>query len=75
MGKNETTAAVTLLADLIQLSLEAAIRYNALRKAAEAEGRRVDMNDVRKLQLELKDNQRRLDAKIDAMPEDGRDDD
>lgn len=60
----------TLVADLIEGFLNSAIQYNALRRQAEAEGRRLAMSDVVKLQAELKSIQARLDEKIAAMPED-----
>lgn len=62
--------AATLIADLIELALNSALQYNALKRQAEAEGRTLTLLDVRKLQAELKTNQTRLDLKIAAMPED-----
>lgn len=68
-----SVATATVVADLIELALTSAMRYNALRRQAEADGRAIAMDDVLALQDELRRNQARLDAKLAAMPDDAAD--
>lgn len=59
----------TLVADLIELALNTALRYNQIQREAAAEGREVNLDDVQKVQAENKARQEALEAQIAAMPD------
>lgn len=63
-------ATATLIADLIELALNTALRYNALQGQAQREGRQVNLDDLRKLQADLNRKQAELDVAIANMPSD-----
>ena len=69
-----STAVAKIVADLIALALNTALRYNALQQQAASEGRQVNLVDLRVLQGELRNNQAELDALIQAMPDESSDD-
>lgn len=59
-----------MVAEAIFLLLNTAIKYNELQRKANAEGRNVNISDLRVLQEELRANQRALDEAIAQMPPD-----
>jgi len=61
---------VGIVFDLIELALNSPVVYNLLQERVAAEGRTINLDDLRVLQSKLVSNQAELGDLIAAMPDD-----